>query len=77
MILSWVSLPSRHVPWSSDVVAWFDLESDRPFRQNLDKNLHSTSQAKNKVKYKDLYEKKTYYFRNLCKWKDFIKKLTK
>ena len=34
-----------------DVVAWFDLDSDRVFRQDLDENLHSASQAKNKVKY--------------------------
>ena len=34
-----------------DVVAWFDLDSDRLFRQDLDENLHSASQAKNKVKY--------------------------
>ena len=34
-----------------DVVAWFDLDSDRVFRQDLDENLHSASQAKNTVKY--------------------------
>ena len=34
-----------------DVVAWFDLDSDRVFRQDLDENLHSASQPKNKVKY--------------------------
>ena len=31
-------------------VAWFDLQSDGLSRQGFDKNLHSTSQTKNKVK---------------------------
>ena len=31
-------------------VAWFDFKSDGLSRQGFDKNLHSTSQTKNKVK---------------------------